>query len=389
MASIRELEPHNGVRRFEIRVHPQRGRAISRTWRCPQSWSGRTVERELAKFAAELERGVKNGTIQTRTERKAAELQAMARMSFREYAEMVWLPEIISRSAAATVSTYRRVLKLRLYPPFGDRMINEITAAAINREVVAWSGVIAFKTANLSFSVLKSILRNAFLDGTVSTDLSAKIRPPRRQKDDTPQLEAALSLEQLRLVLQAAENEENPWRTLLHLAAETGARVGEICALRWNDIAKDGTISINGSMSGTERKSTKTGATREVTISPDTLRRLQGMRGQTNSIYIFATQSGAPMNQPAISRFMKKFSARLVEQYPNAFPQDFHLHIHLLRHTAAVVAQQQGISAVDTAVLLGHSSPETTLRIYSRADASAARTAGDAIQRAIAAGKLG
>lgn len=55
MASFKEKLDKNGNRIYEVQVSNGRGRRVWRTFRPEPTWSKRTIQRELQKFAAELE----------------------------------------------------------------------------------------------------------------------------------------------------------------------------------------------------------------------------------------------------------------------------------------------------------------------------------------------
>lgn len=80
-----------------MQVSNGRGRRVWRTFRPEPTWSKRTIQRELQKFAAELEQQLADGEVLTREEtaqKAAAEAVEAAKIkTFRQYAEAVYLPE--------------------------------------------------------------------------------------------------------------------------------------------------------------------------------------------------------------------------------------------------------------------------------------------------------
>ena len=68
MASFKEKLDKNGNRIYEVQVSNGRGRRVWRTFRPEPTWSKRTIQRELQKFAAELEQQLAGGEVLTREE---------------------------------------------------------------------------------------------------------------------------------------------------------------------------------------------------------------------------------------------------------------------------------------------------------------------------------
>lgn len=68
MASFKEKLDKNGNRIYEVQASNGRGRRVWRTFRPEPTWSKRTIERELQKFAAELEQQLADGEVLTREE---------------------------------------------------------------------------------------------------------------------------------------------------------------------------------------------------------------------------------------------------------------------------------------------------------------------------------
>ena len=66
MASTRKKITNDGKVFYEIRISRGRGQpAISKRWYPESTWSQKTIDKELAKYAADLERQAEEGTLQT------------------------------------------------------------------------------------------------------------------------------------------------------------------------------------------------------------------------------------------------------------------------------------------------------------------------------------
>ena len=134
MASTRKKTAKDGREYYEIRVSRGRGKTyLSHNWYVPEGWSRTSIERELARQAADFERKVKAGEIISREEQKEKDLrekqEAAKIQTFKQYAERVFMPAITIQCSENTRATYQGTLNNWIYPAIGDIKMPEITAA--------------------------------------------------------------------------------------------------------------------------------------------------------------------------------------------------------------------------------------------------------------------
>ncbi len=161
----------------------------------------------------------------------------------------------------------------------------------------------------------------------------------------------------------------------LELSAATGARRGEVLALRWSDI-QDGAVSISRSLSQTRAglvfKETKNQSSRLVVLpssavkSLDVHREAQKIfRDQFSSAYnieldlIFAEPDGAPLKPNSISASVSALFKRL------KIPKPKGASLHLLRHSHGSHLLAAGMELPAVSERLGHSSVMVTATVYS------------------------
>ena len=168
-----------------------------------------------------------------------------------------------------------------------------------------------------------------------------------------------------------------PWclPTFLEVAAATGARRGEVLALRWSDI-QDGRAVINRSLTQTrqalEFKGTKTGEPRDVKVPESAIAALNAHRKRQDEFrlqfgpayradldLIFANPDGAPLRPNSISSVVSLLFRRL------GLPKGASLHS--LRHSHGSHLLANGVSLPVVSERLGHSSVRTTADIYAHA----------------------
>lgn len=178
---------------------------------------------------------------------------------------------------------------------------------------------------------------------------------------------------QVALLLRAADEHDADLGTFLRLAAVTGARRGELCALRWRDVA-NGTVNIerglvHGPEGVVERPTTKTGRARVVALDAGTIDTVAAHRARCRDRaeecglefdphgFVFSTQvDGSVAWRPdgATGRFMRLRNRVGVPA-----------RLHDLRHFAATRMITAGVPVRTVSGRLGHSRASTTTDIYS------------------------
>jgi integrase len=176
-------------------------------------------------------------------------------------------------------------------------------------------------------------------------------------------------------IVEVAEAIEPALASLLLLAALTGARRGELCALRWTDVDwTAATLSIARSVyeaagGGWGEKDTKTHQARRIGL--DDLG-LEVLRRQRASVDALASELGVTVApdaflfsrspaglEPIRPDVLSKFTKRVADK------AGVDTHLHALRHFSATQAIAAGYDAVTVGARLGHADPSITLRVYS------------------------
>jgi integrase len=162
------------------------------------------------------------------------------------------------------------------------------------------------------------------------------------------------------------------------LAAYTGARQGEILALRWENIDfKAGTVTIQNSVSIAEKGHTVSGpktrsSIRRISLPPAVMNELRQWK---DIIHV------DPVNKLIDERAYNKPKDFIVHTYDGKFvnPRNFvkawkklleesglrTIRFHDLRHTHATFLIQSGINIKAISARLGHSTAKMTLDVYS------------------------
>ena len=393
MASIKLNETKDGRRFFQICVSRGYGNAPYKTrWYWPDGWSKRTAEREAAKQAAAFELACKNGEVLNRAqerEKAAREAAEAAKLkTVRQYADGVFMPTKEATFSENARSSYRMFLDRHILPVLGEYLLTEVTPAMISKLLVDFQKAgYAHATAVKLYNILNGVFEMAFLDDSIPMNPMLKVKRPASRKGEQVQDEGekALTAQELAHVLSCAAQEPLKWRAYINLAADTGARRGELCGLWWSDIDwSAGTVTIRRNLqytaqAGVFETSPKNGKARSVDIGPETLSMLKQLQREQAatciSKYVF-TQDGetVPMHPQSPTRYFKKFGKKY--GIPN-------FHPHLLRHSSASVAITNGADVVSVSERLGHSDTAVTLRMYAHANEESIRRAGQTVRDAL------
>jgi len=167
------------------------------------------------------------------------------------------------------------------------------------------------------------------------------------------------------------------WRALL----ETGARYKEARTLVWSDYDASGpTIHLRG-------KNTKSRRPRSIPVSATLARELVELRAvQAQALgrplsegdRVFLSPWGVPWQATTVV-LRRVFDRVLRLSGIPRVTERGKLDIHALRHTAATRFARAGVPLTHTQLILGHSDPKLTARVYTHLQVEDLRSAVDAI----------
>ncbi len=261
----------------------------------------------------------------------------------------------------STMCAYQLTLQTHLLPRFG--IMETITENDVQQFVIdKCSSGLAKKTVRDIVAVLKSVLKYGNKHGFYhSTEW--EIEYPTHTE---PRLLPTLSLKHQRILMRYLAGQPTPQNIGVLLALCTGMRIGEVCALKWEDvdflqriITVRHTVSriYNCELKSTERvnSSPKTKKSyREIPISRQLFQALKTVKRQSQSPYVVGTSMKS--KEP---RSYRDYFSRLLKRLD--IP---HLVFHGLRHTFATRCIESQCDYKTVSVILGHSNVATTLNLY-------------------------
>ena len=300
-----------------------------------------------------------------------------------------WLDNVGSTLSPRTLQGYRRVVDQRLVPALGPTKLNKLNAAHLDRLYRSLSAEgLAPASVRAVHAVMSSALNQAVRWGWLGENVADRATPPptRRPQLDPPDPATVIAL------IEAAKRSRYPDLGLfLHLAAATGARRGELIALRWSSIDLPNLqVLIDRSVIQVGRqlieKDTKTHQARRLAIDPGTAsllhehriaseRRARIVRTQIDDrSFVFSDEPDGsfPWRPDRVTTAFGRFCEQLGVTG---------VRFHDLRHFAATRLLSSGVDVRTVSGRLGHAAASTTLGVYAHfmqsADHAAAAVLGE------------
>jgi integrase len=275
--------------------------------------------------------------------------------------------------AIRTVERYESIVKRWIFPKIAAVELKKLKPAHV-AEVLAHARAagLAPKTQKHILTLLRTALRWAVKLDLVVRNVADSIDAPTVPRSDA----RSLTEDEFRSVLQEAD--KGRWGGFFRLALATGARRGELLALRWTDVAdaKENACSVMIARAFVEsanaagkiiEKGTKTNRARRIplgVIGMAALRRQRALQAEdklraggafTDSSHIFQGPLGGPLAPYLATDAFRYIRDRL----------KIRATLHDLRHTAATWMLNSGIDVRSVAQVLGHTQASTTLSVYS------------------------
>lgn len=265
--------------------------------------------------------------------------------------------------APRTVDTYRQTVVHHIKPKLGSLSVSEATTDRLGRFIQGIASENGPGAAKACRAVLSGMLAIAARADVV------RVNPVREVQHITRNTRGAVAipLDDLPVLVEAVKADtrlvELDQADLIVFMANTGCRVGEACAMAWEDVDLEaGTATIRANVVrangvGIVRQDhTKTRAGgRTIALPPSLVDLLVQRRVQSANALVFPTVLGNLRDPRNTSRDWAMARGRL------GFPT---VTTHSFRKTIATGLDQAGLSARAVAEYLGHESPSLTQDVY-------------------------
>lgn len=303
-----------------------------------------------------------------------------------------WLAAKAGVVRASTHKRYGELLRGHVVPTIGRTRLAELRPDALQRlYATKLKAGLSARTVHHVHVVTHNALRDAVRWGVVGRNVADVVEPP---SVPTPDLRWPTAEEVSRLLLESARHNDRT-HALWVLAAHSGARLGELLALRWDDVDLErGVVHVRRILTSVaagvptfgEPKTKR--SRRTVPLSVDAIAALRAHRkrqaeerlklGSEYGAYnlVFATELGTPLTGWRARAYYFKRAlgwAKLPAK----------IRIHDLRHAAATMMLGSGVDVTSVATVLGHARNSTTLDTYGHSVPANVTSAVAALQRAI------
>jgi integrase len=376
--TMRERSPGNWEIRVAVGVDPVSGHTVQRSF----TFHGCADEAELHRkeLAAEW--------AERRAIRRAAPFLSVAELLER------WLAAHHDWRPATWIGARSNVKALRA-DPLALRRVSTLRPEHVRAAMAAWSSAGAsVAVVSGRFRVLRSAIGWAHVERVIDVNPLSGMRGPRR-----PGTRLHLSTDEVLRLLETADalvasaesreakhrHKAEQIRLLVRLAADSGARRGELVALRFDDL--DGRVlTIERGVSADVLGPTKTGRTRRLTLGRQTVelwwssadtwaRRFPD--GGALGPWLFSPEDThhTRLTAGALGHWFADLARRA--EVPGAT-------LHRLRHSVATFLVGRG-ELLRAQQRLGHRDPSTTLRNYAHAMPLEDETVADDIDEMLGA----
>jgi len=290
-------------------------------------------------------------------------------LTFADIVEL-WLSATALKVKPSTYAGYTSTLDLHVLPSFGGRRIHAVTAMEINRFAkeklengrADGSGGLSPKTVRDMLSIIKSVMDFAWNEKIIASRIAItypkhhqeKIRVLSRQEQTA--LEAVLT------------TDISIHKLGILLCLYTGIRVGEVCALVWQDFSYEyDMLSVRQTMQRIKNLSDDGNKTKIIIDTPKSLRSvrdipipsfitslLRSFAAGSHTHFLGTDEASFAEPRTMQNHFMKSITAANI---PDA-------NYHALRHTFATRCIEAGVDIKSLSEMLGHANVSITLNRY-------------------------
>lgn len=277
--------------------------------------------------------------------------------------------------------TYRRtiedIIKGRLNPTFGEKVVGQISKADIlqfrstlGKVQIRKSGkTLSAARINYVMMVLRQILTEA-ADRFNFTNPYRNIKPVKLRKTDIE----PFSLQEVQTILARVRPDYRAYYTVRFF---TGMRTGEVDGLKWKYVDFEHRLIIvrETIVNGIEEYTKTDGSQRDIQMSQVVFNALKEQEKATRgkSEYVFCNQQGKPLNHNNVTNrvwypLLRYLGLKVRRPYQT-------------RHTCATLWLASGENPEWVARQLGHTSTEMLFKVYSRYVPNLTRQDGSAFER--------
>jgi len=276
-----------------------------------------------------------------------------------------WLEDDVKTSDhPRTYQRYAQIARLHLPDELKQTDLDTITPAQLSETLAELlrsgnrktGGGLSTGSVNGVITVLRDSFAAAHRVGLIPASPAERVSRPKRREKPVGCFTAA----EQKAIEAAVQTSKKPKMQGILICLYTGLRVGELLALRWQDIDFEKSLLVvshtsRDTDSGIVLEEPKTESSRRVIPLPRTLlARLRSLKKSSHSEFVIANG-----DHPILIRsYQRSFELLLKKLHIQ------HRGFHALRHTFATRALECGMDVRTLSEILGHRNPTITLNRY-------------------------
>lgn len=278
-----------------------------------------------------------------------------------KYSELLdlWIAEKKTEVTNSTYSNYMYTIKNRIIPRLGDMEIENITRKDIQNYIYSLSETLKKNTILNVTKVLHQAFLFALENGYLKDTPYKRIKIP---KDKSVKEIKVFKAEDVEKIL-SVKNYSQQKRDIVNIAYRTGMRIGEILALKLEDInfaqnflTVRRTLSMyNNGVPEISEPKTKS-SRRRVDLDNKTIEIFNNIQKQNKHEYVFCKNDGTILSRQCVYHAFRRMCYAADIQYHS---------FHALRHTHASILLASGVHPKIVQERLGHAKISTTMDTYS------------------------
>lgn len=274
-----------------------------------------------------------------------------------------------------TTHDYRTAFKNHVAPAIGDRTLQSVRPSQLQK-ILNGMKADGYATGTIQYTnqVMHQTFKQAVKEGLILRNPCEGITTPKGKPKEP---HTALTVDQQARFTAWLQDEDQLLNPFVKMMLYTGMRCGEVCALQWQDVdLKKNVIHVRHTLrwtktSGRILTTPKTKCSiRDIPLQPQARRILKKERSRllsdsvnafSGETFVFHDEKMEPIQYARVNNYVSRISRQIQKQDPT-FPA---VTTHVMRHTFATRAIENGMPPQVLKSILGHASLAMTMDLYS------------------------